>query len=115
VGGLTSEWLGSKRRFDTRAFLREGAAGVARTLGSKLVIFGHSHKPEVIPLENGGHYMNIGSWISRAALLGESDWGMTFAWIGPDSGPSGLYRWAGNTREAKLVQALSPAAVQTSS
>ncbi|MCC6811618.1 MAG: metallophosphoesterase [Deltaproteobacteria bacterium] len=108
AAALVSEWLGTKRRFDTRQFLREGAAGVARTLRSRVVIFGHSHKPEVVALDGGAHYINIGSWISRAALLGESAWGMTFAWIGPQSGggASGLYRWVGTKREAKLVHPL---------
>lgn len=110
AGFFTSEWLGTKRRFDTRAFLRDGAAGVARVLKTPLVIFGHSHKPEVVKQDGGSHYINIGSWISRAALLGESEWGMTFAWVGPENGVSGLYRWVGTKNDAQLVQPLATTA-----
>jgi UDP-2,3-diacylglucosamine pyrophosphatase LpxH len=100
---FASDYLGRKRRFDTRAMLRGGARGVEQVLAPELVIFGHSHKPELVPLAQG-HYMNIGSWVSRAALLGEAEWGMTFAWVGAEV--SGLYRWAGASKAPKLVQAI---------
>ena len=100
---VISEFLARSRRFDTRMALRDGAAGVARVLQPKLIVFGHSHKPEMARTSSGA-YLNIGSWISRAALLGESEWGMTFAWVNPPGKPSGLYRWLGTQRDAALVE-----------
>lgn len=105
---ITSEFLARSRRFDTRVALRDGAAGVARVLHPRLIVFGHSHKPETAKTSSGA-YLNIGSWISRAALLGESEWGMTFAWVNPQGKPSGLYRWLGTQRDVALVEAVDAA------
>jgi UDP-2,3-diacylglucosamine pyrophosphatase LpxH len=108
VTWVMSGWLGRQRRHDTREMLREGARGVEKILHPNLVIFGHSHKPELIALEDA-QYMNIGSWVSRAALLGEAEWGMTFAWVGAeDAGKDGgLYRWVGTDNAPKIVKPLS--------
>jgi hypothetical protein len=100
---VASGFLARARRFDTRGALREGAAGVARVLHPRLIVFGHSHKPETAKTSSGA-YLNIGSWISRAALLGEAEWGMTFAWVNPPAKPTGLYRWLGNAHDVALVE-----------
>lgn len=100
--------LGSMRAYDTRVVLRKAAARIDALLRPDVIIFGHSHKPELCPLAHG-HYINIGSWISRAAATGEAEWGMTFAWIDlQKQKPSGLYRWVGTQKNAVLVQPLSP-------
>ncbi len=105
-----STYLARTRKLDTRQLLRDGASNVYKLLHPKLIVFGHSHKPEVIGGATGA-YINIGSWISRAALLGDAPWGMTFAWIHPPAKPTGLYRWLGTQRDVALVEAASENAV----
>jgi hypothetical protein len=105
--GVVAKVLAALRRVDVRAQLREGARAIGGILSPRVIIFGHSHRAEAVRFGDACWYMNIGSWISRAAVEREADWGMTFAWIDPPAGQaSGLYRWQGSRKEVTLVQAL---------
>jgi UDP-2,3-diacylglucosamine pyrophosphatase LpxH len=88
--------------------LKEAAAKIAAVTGTRFVIFGHSHSPEVVPLgkSNTGDkkkaprafYANSGSWVTHELLRGDEGKGMTYVEISEQE----LYlkRWNGASNVA---------------
>lgn len=50
--------------------LAQEAGRIARETGAMVVSFGHTHRPVVRPLPNGGVYINSGTWVWRGDFAG---------------------------------------------
>ena len=81
--------LGKIRTPELVQTLRVAAARIADRTGARYVVFGHSHHPELVNLEEefgvgrfgeGGFYLNSGSWVTRE-ILREGGAGMTYVEI----------------------------------
>lgn len=88
------------RATDVPDILRRAAAQVAGLTGTRYVIFGHSHDPELVDLKDrygigqfgeAAFYLNTGSWVTREILLGKASTGMTYAEV--TSRGAALKRW----------------------
>lgn len=55
----------NKLRFDSPGHikLRSSAKNIVKLMPAKVVIFGHSHLPEVSPIGNNSTYINSGTWV----------------------------------------------------
>jgi UDP-2,3-diacylglucosamine pyrophosphatase LpxH len=71
LGGalLLNELLGRMRLESSAHKLRAVPRRVHALLGAPLIVFGHSHEPERVPLPNGAVYFNTGTWASEDARL----------------------------------------------
>ncbi len=90
------------RRHDIAALLRKAAARIADVTGTRYVVFGHSHHPELVDLTvsfavgrfgERAYYINSGSWVTREILLGEAGSGMSYVAI--TKAGAALLRWVG--------------------
>lgn len=76
------------RAVDPRPKLAAGARAVAEVLRVPFIVFGHSHLPEVRPLDDAGAtYINTGSWTH------EGQAGLTYFQLVGEAGT--LCRWGG--------------------
>src|SRR6185436_14802679 len=64
-----NNWLGRLRLESCAEKLRAVPRMVQALVGAPLIVFGHSHAPERIPLPNGAVYFNTGTWASDDAKL----------------------------------------------
>ena len=103
--------MSSRTRSDLGQVLRLAAARVADLSGAPLVVFGHSHLPEAVPLRErfgvgrfGSRplYCNSGSWVTREILLGAQGRGMTYVEVA--AGGARLLRWTGPNSPPQQVQ-----------
>jgi UDP-2,3-diacylglucosamine pyrophosphatase LpxH len=81
------------RRLDVVRVLQRAAARLAAETKARYVIFGHSHRAELVRVGADAFYLNSGSWVTREVLRGEQGSGMTFIEITPDAAE--LKRWTG--------------------
>ncbi len=86
VGGLiTYERLAPDNDLDAyQADLTSKAAHIARITGDRVVVFGHTHRPDHVSLPDGGILINTGSWAPSFAdpeCTLPVDSHRTFAWI----------------------------------
>lgn len=49
---------------DASAKMRQVPELIRRHVRAPFVVFGHSHNPVAVPLENGGMYFNTGTWVA---------------------------------------------------
>lgn len=70
--GQAQRWAFPNRRGHGSAFVN--AAELLAARGFDAVVFGHTHKPQVLQLEGGGLYINSGNWM-RATTFVEIDHG----------------------------------------
>jgi len=96
--------------------LRDTAARIADKTGARYVVFGHSHRPELVNLTEAysigrfgeaAFYINSGSWVTRELVLGEKGKGMTFVEISEKG--AFLKRWLGPKEEAEILHATGSA------
>jgi UDP-2,3-diacylglucosamine pyrophosphatase LpxH len=66
---VLSDQLGRRRLLSSAARLRSVPRLVHALIGAPLIVFGHSHEPERVPLPNGAIYINTGTWASDDARL----------------------------------------------
>jgi len=59
---LANSWLARRRRCDAHLLLLAAAAPMARILGVREVVMGHSHRPVDAQLGAGVRYLNLGAW-----------------------------------------------------
>ena len=69
---------------------------------------GHTHEPDLWPLDEGAHYFNLGTWtkvFSQEDRVIREEKELTFLRILPsDKGPkSRLLKWEGQRGEARLA------------
>ena len=110
LAGLTLWVLSATKHRAIHVTLREAAARVADETGARFVVFGHSHKPEVVNLaaEYGvgrfgeeAYYINGGSWVTREILQGEHGNGMTYVEISSEGAT--LKAWTGEGSEPRVL------------
>jgi hypothetical protein len=61
---IVNEILNRIRLEEPSAKLRLTPNSIRRLVNAKFIVFGHSHAPETIPLDDGGTYFNTGTWAS---------------------------------------------------
>ncbi len=66
---LVSDLLGRRRLESSAQKLRAVPTLVQALVGVPLIVFGHSHAPERVPLPSGAVYFNTGTWASDDARL----------------------------------------------
>ncbi len=71
---LANSWLARRRRCDAHVLLLAAAAPMARILGVREVVMGHSHRPVDAPLEGGVRYLNLGAWSPAGPGLPYARW-----------------------------------------
>jgi UDP-2,3-diacylglucosamine pyrophosphatase LpxH len=81
------------RRLNVVRVLQHAASKLAAETKARYVIFGHSHRAELVRVGADAFYLNSGSWVTREVLRGEQGSGMTFIEITPDAAE--LKRWTG--------------------
>ncbi|MGZ4939632.1 MAG: hypothetical protein ACXVIF_03630 [Halobacteriota archaeon] len=64
---------------------------VTRDTNADVIVFGHTHQPEICSTRSGTQQVNCGSWIKQ------DDRYDTFVYI--DENGSGLFQWLDNRRE----------------
>ena len=102
VGCIYTVRRGHKdRRLDVVGVLRRAGGRLAEATRSKFVVFGHSHRAELVRFSDNAFYLNSGSWVTREVLRGEAGAGMTFVEIDADG--ASLKRWLGSTKPARVV------------
>ncbi|MBI3179875.1 MAG: hypothetical protein HYZ27_09460 [Deltaproteobacteria bacterium] len=108
--------LARTRQVDLPAQLRRAAARIAEITGSRYVVFGHSHHPELVDLRaqfgvgrfgERAFYLNTGSWVTREILLGAQGRGMTYVQITRRG--AALRRWLGPQKEPAVLAETDPA------
>jgi UDP-2,3-diacylglucosamine pyrophosphatase LpxH len=65
AAALVNELLNRLRLETCAAKLREAPQLIQRLVCAPLIVFGHSHAPEVIALDGGATYINTGTWASE--------------------------------------------------
>ncbi len=105
VSVVTPNYVG-----DIDEILRAAAARIADLTGTRYVVFGHSHHPELVDLRKAygvgrfgehAYYLNSGSWVTREVLLGDAAKGMTYVELTEDG--ARLRRWLGRNRPCTVV------------
>lgn len=89
------------RRLDVVGVLRRAGGRLAQVTGARFVVFGHSHRAELVRFGGDAFYLNSGSWVTREVLRGEQGSGMTFVEI--DAEGAALKRWAGRDKTARVL------------
>jgi UDP-2,3-diacylglucosamine pyrophosphatase LpxH len=68
AGAMGVNQILNRQRLETcAAKLREAPQLIQRLVRAPLIVFGHSHAPEMIALEGGATYFNTGTWASEDA------------------------------------------------
>jgi len=94
-------WMGARMDTWPVGKLREAARRIHDLVGTRYVVMGHSHAPEVVQIGHAGAcYVNIGSWLHYEGVEphppGECDCGLThLVMAGEDEAPpeAELRRW----------------------
>ncbi|MBC7792783.1 MAG: hypothetical protein H7Z43_03670, partial [Clostridia bacterium] len=89
------------RRLDVACVLRQSARQLAHVTGAKFVVFGHSHRAELVRFPGDAFYLNSGSWVTREVLRGELGAGMTYVTI--DGEGASLLRWIGREKPPRVL------------
>jgi UDP-2,3-diacylglucosamine pyrophosphatase LpxH len=107
--GLVLAWFRwESRPGRQRMHLRKMAAEIQRETGARVVVMGHTHEPDLWPLDGGAQYFNLGTWtkvFSREDRVIREEKELTFLRILPsDKGPkSKILKWEGQRGEARLA------------
>jgi UDP-2,3-diacylglucosamine pyrophosphatase LpxH len=92
-----AHWLSAVRGVtDPSAKMRLLPERILRHVKARFVVFGHSHKAQAVPLENGNMYFNTGTWLptEKPGLL--RSFTHVLISLDADGGPqAGLFQWAG--------------------
>jgi len=115
IGGVFFLWSARRRLMDldpTEA-MRRGARRIAQLLPSRLVVMGHTHRPEVVRVSDESTYVNLGTW-AVDDLDGEvpeaQRMHLVVRWVG-DRFRAEFYRWdtvLGPVLEPLLAPVLPP-------
>jgi len=100
-------WMGARMDTYPVGKLREAARRLQDLVGTRYVVLGHSHSPEVVPIgHDGACYLNTGSWLHYEGAephpAGECDCGLTHVVMAAegDAPPEAeLRRWCVQARE----------------
>jgi hypothetical protein len=118
VGFFAFWFLRRAGKVDLSGNLRRAAARIAEITGVRYVIFGHSHRPELVDLRRSfgvgkfgesAFYLNSGSWVTREILMGKKGEGMTYVEI--TGRGATLRRWLGREEEPVVLAASDPSAM----
>ncbi len=94
---LGARLIGGGRDLDPARWLPVTAQKIRESVGVPLVVFGHTHDAQQVPLEDGGWYFNTGTWIDGR----EAGDGVPFTHLiiehQDDRVHAQLYRWEGES------------------
>jgi UDP-2,3-diacylglucosamine pyrophosphatase LpxH len=84
--------------------LRGRAQELVRLVGTKFVIFGHSHAPDAFPLGESRMYFNTGTWIPTfTSATPELPDPLQFTFVRIEKGQGSLLRWAPERRQPETI------------
>lgn len=67
LGFVALNQVTNRPRVHSSAKLRAAPSMIQRLVRAPIIVFGHSHAPERVPLDGGGTYFNTGTWASDDA------------------------------------------------
>jgi UDP-2,3-diacylglucosamine pyrophosphatase LpxH len=106
AGLVGASWKRRLSAVNDHGNLREIARTIHRLLGVRYVVFGHSHDPDVLPLDGTGEriYFNVGTWLPQG---GESQMIYLHVLRDPERPTAHLMRWDRHQKQPVQVDAAS--------